>query len=100
MTAEGPILADRIASELEEIERVARHVEKNRLNYLHTADDGYLKATAFDFHGFYTGLERIFRLIAETLDGRLPGGEGWHKSLLDQMAREIPTSRPAVLSKA
>ena len=50
--------------------------------FLRTADDGYLKATAFDLHSFYTGLERVFRLIAEILDGRLPGGDGWHKLLL------------------
>jgi len=97
----GPVstLAKRIASELDEIQRVTRHVQKDWQNFLRTADDGYLKATAFDLHSFYTGLERVFRLIAEILDGRLPGGEGWHKLLLNQMALEIRNVRPAVISE-
>lgn len=100
MTEEVSTLAKRIAVELDEIQRVTRHVQKDWRNFLRTADDGYLKATAFDLHSFYTGLERIFRLIAEILDGSLPGGEGWHKLLLSQMALEIQNVRPAVISEA
>lgn len=100
MTAPISSLAKRISSELDEIQRVTRHVQKDWQNFLRTADDGYLKAAAFDLHSFYTGLERVFRLIAEILDGHLPGGEGWHKLLLNQMALEIQDVRPAVISEA
>ncbi len=100
MTGGSSTLADRIAGELDEVQRVTRNIQKDWQNFLRTADDGYLKATAFDLHSFYTGLERVFRLIAEILDGRLPVGEGWHKLLINQMALEIQGVRPAVISEA
>lgn len=75
MTGGVSPLARRLAGELDEIQRVSRHIQEDWLKFLRTADDGYLKAAAFDLHGFYTGIERIFRLIAEILDGRLPSGE-------------------------
>ncbi len=89
-------LADRIAGELDEVQRITRHIQKDWQKYVRTADDGYLKATAFDLHSFYTGLGRF----AETLGGRLPVGEGWHKLLMNQMALEIQDIRPAVISEA
>ncbi|MGO9314023.1 MAG: hypothetical protein ACLQBD_03930 [Syntrophobacteraceae bacterium] len=100
MTGGSSTLADRIAGELDEVQRVTRNIQKDWQNFLRTADDGYLKATAFDLHSFYTGLERVFKLIAEILDGRLPVGEGWHKLLINQMALEIQGVRPAVISEA
>jgi hypothetical protein len=39
-------LANRIARELDEVQRVTSHVQKDWQNFLRTADDGYLKATA------------------------------------------------------
>jgi len=52
---------------------------------------------ALKLHHFYTGCERVFRLIASELNGALPSGYDWHKRLLDRMsvARE---GRPAVLT--
>jgi hypothetical protein len=100
VTGGSSTLADRIAGELDEVRRVTRNIQKDWQNFLRTADDGYLKATALDLHSFYTGLERVFRLIAEILDGRLPVGEGWHKLLMNQMALEIQDVRPAVISEA
>ena len=55
MTGGVSTLANRIVGELDEVQRVARHVQKDWQNFLRTADDGYLKATAFDLHSFYTG---------------------------------------------
>ena len=48
-------------------------------------------------HDFYTGVERVFRLIAPLLNGGLPEGEAWHRQLLRNMCLEIPTVRPPVL---
>jgi hypothetical protein len=64
----------------------------------HSGDDGYLDGVALNLHGFYSGLERIFSLIAETIDGSIPQGENWHLLLLQQMTAEIPDVRPAVIS--
>ncbi len=44
------------------------------------------------------GWERIFETIARWLDPTFPSGERWHRDLLEQMGREIPGVRPAVLS--
>ncbi len=48
---------------------------------------------------YYSGVERIFKRIAAEIDERLPKGENWHKSLLDQMKIEVPGVRPRVISK-
>lgn len=55
MTVPTSSLAKRISSELDEIQRTTRHVQKDWENFLRTADDRYVKATAFDLHSFYTG---------------------------------------------
>lgn len=52
---------------------------------------------ALKLHNFYTGCERIFRLIASELNGALPSGHDWHKRLLDRMRSERE-GRPAVLA--
>ncbi len=46
----------------------------------------YLDAVALNLHSFYSGLERLFELIARQLDGSVPAGETWHRQLLLQMA--------------
>jgi hypothetical protein len=40
----------------------------------------------------------MFELIATTVDGEMPAGEHWHQLLLEQMASEIGSVRPAVIS--
>jgi hypothetical protein len=53
---------------------------------------------ALNLHSFYSGLERLFELIARHVDRALPAGEGWHHDLLQQMMKEIAERRPAVIS--
>lgn len=53
---------------------------------------------ALNLHGFYSGLERLFELIARHVDRALPAGEGWHHDLLQEMTKEIAERRPAVIS--
>lgn len=64
----------------------------------HTHDEFYIDSIALNLHGFYSGFERIFAQIAETVDGNLPRGENGHELLLRQMANEVPGVRPAVIS--
>jgi hypothetical protein len=92
-------VAKRIRDELAEEKVVLAHVERDWLRFVETGDDAYLKATAFDLHGFYGGLERIFEAVATTIDGSVPGGESWHRDLLQQMGREIQGVRPALFSE-
>jgi hypothetical protein len=61
-------------------------------------EDLYLDGVALNLHGLYSGFERLFTRIAETIDGNLPQGAEWHKLLLGQMKAEIPGIRPAIIS--
>jgi len=62
-----------------------------------TPDGIERSAIAALLHGFYTGIENLFKRIALECDGDLPGGPAWHRALLDSMATSVAT-RSAVLS--
>ena len=91
--------ATHIRDELTQIERITANVESDWSGFERTGDDAYLKAAAYDLHGYYTGLERVFQSVADTIDDNLPSGENWHKDLLLQMTKEIVGIRPALLSE-
>ena len=91
-------LASRIRRELDDLELVRVRIEEGWLRARRSDDDYYLDGVALNLHGFYSGLERIFSLIAETIDGSIPQGENWHLLLLQQVTAEIPEVRPAVIS--
>lgn len=57
-----------------------------------------LRVKASFMADFYMGVEKIFKLIVEELNGGTPRGEGWHKRLLHTMALEVKGIRPAVIS--
>lgn len=61
-------------------------------------DDFTVAGLASYVHGFYNGLENIFKLIAEYIDNFEPESGRWHKDLLNQMGLEISGVRPALLS--
>ncbi len=46
-----------------------------------------LAALATLLHGFYTGVENIFKRIVVELGDTLPSSEFWHRDLLDQMTQ-------------
>lgn len=58
-----------------------------------------VSAVAVMLHGFYNGIENLFKRIAVELDGGTPQGDEWHRRLLDAMASPTPT-RSAVISQA
>lgn len=91
-------LADRIETELTELEKLTERVRNGWRRFRQTEDDFYMDSVALNIHGFYSGIERIFQLIARIVDGSMPQGANWHRVLLDQMTREIPDVRPAVIS--
>ena len=93
-------LAARIRSELPELSRVVARAEQGWVRARHSDDDLYLDGVALNLHGFYSSLERLFELVASGLDGFVPQGPDWHRSLLEQMAAERPGIRPAVISSA
>lgn len=58
-----------------------------------------VESAALRLHNFYTGCERIFKLIANDINGTVPETIDWHKRLLTQMALDVTDVRPAVVSK-
>lgn len=97
MTHEVDHLLARVEKEIAEIRRMKdlclRRWEKA------LRDEDYLGSVAFDLHGFYHGVERIFETFAKAIDGDVPSGDAWHRKLLVQMAEEAPGLRPAIISE-
>ena len=50
-------------------------------------------------HDFYSGIEKIFKRIAVTIDRSLPEGDDWHIQLLNRMAIKIDGIRPEIISE-
>jgi len=92
-------LAGRVRDELSEIQEAVKRGRAAWERYQLTGDDFYLDSVAFNLHSFYTGLERIFELVAATVEQSKPEGQNWHQELLRQMAAEIDLIRPAVISR-
>ena len=93
------VLARRIEQELAELERTQAAIERHwhKAEGAASDQDAYLNSVALNLHAFYSGLERVFELIAIELDGGTLGGDAWHTELLRQMALDVPGTRPAVL---
>jgi hypothetical protein len=93
-------LAERIRGEIPDLERLVQRAQNAWAHAGEAPDEfAYLDSVALNLHGFYSGLERLFELIARHVDGQLPAGETWHRDLLKQMAQEVGDVRPAVISQ-
>jgi hypothetical protein len=67
-------VADRIRGELEELTRVLDRAQEGMRRARQTSDDFYLDSVALNLHGLYAGFERLFEIIAATIDGNVPQG--------------------------
>ncbi|ACK66830.1 conserved hypothetical protein [Rippkaea orientalis PCC 8801] len=65
-----------------------------------TYQEAIINAIALSLHSFYTGLERIFEIVARFIDYREPTGMDWHKQLLEQMSIDLPDVRQKVISQS
>ncbi len=85
--------------ELGQLTRLTAEVEKVNLLIAELPDlaDLLYENQGLKLHNFYTGCERIFRIVASELNGALPDGYDRHKRLLARMA-VAPEGRPAVIS--
>lgn len=99
MNGELQHLAGRIREELEALDNVLQKIEEAWKRSTQISEDYYLDSVALNLHGLYSGLERIFELIAAVIDNVVPSGDKWHHALLQQMTREVVDVRPAVISK-
>lgn len=75
-------LRGRSRQELTDLKRVVSRAQELAHKAQQTGDDGYLDGVALNLHSFYTGVERIFEGIAKEIDGSMPTGSDWHRSLL------------------
>ncbi len=93
------VLARRIEEEQAELEATVAAIRRHwaKAETAAADQDAYLNSVALNLHSLYSGLERVFELIAVELDGGPLGGEAWHAELLQQMAFDVPDVRPRVL---
>lgn len=99
MTSRLSQIAIRIRSELHQLEDVLLRIKEGWDRAQRSGDNYYLDGVALNLHGLYSGLERLFELIAVNVDGIKPDKKNWHSELLQQMAREVQQIRPAVISE-
>ncbi len=99
MMASYLLLRQQIENEMGNVEHAVAHIERSMAGALqHPADqDIYVASAALNLQNVYTGIERIFQLIAERIEQSVPAGERWHTALLTQMSLELPGLRPAVV---
>lgn len=100
MTGRYLELADRIRGEVPELKRV---MDRAVVSWAQVKEmpqeDAYLDSVALNLHSFYSGLERLFELVARHVDRETPGGESWHRDLLQRMACDVPGIRPALINR-
>ena len=71
-------LTTRIQEELVELAQIVDRVREGWQRAQQLEDDLYIDSVALNLHGFYGGLERLFELIASTIDEDVPKGANWH----------------------
>jgi hypothetical protein len=94
-------LVERIRGEISDLEQVVARADQSwsMVQKAPVEDYVYVDSVALNLHSFYSGLERLFELIARLVDGNLPDGETWHRDLLQQMSQDQPRIRPSVISQ-
>lgn len=93
-------LAERIQGQVPDLERLVQRVLHAWEGGQRSPDqqDVYLDSVTLNLHGFYSGVERLFELIARHVDRDLDlaTGETWHQDLLQRMTKDIQ-ERPALI---
>jgi hypothetical protein len=79
-----------LAKELKALEKL-----KQEIASLQESDNPRIVGSIL--HDFYTGIEKMFRRIAEEFEGGLPKGDQWQRELLEDMSWSLEGIRPAVI---
>ena len=97
------LIQERISQELNKIHQSIQQLEMfmEQLNDIPNPiyQEALVNSLALNLHGIYTGIERIFEVIATEIDLSLPTGNKWHRDLLDQMAVNITNVRTEVITE-
>lgn len=99
MSAPFRTVSGRIRQELPALANVAQRAESS-LADARRGDDRFLDAAALNLHALYSGIERLFELVARQVDDSMPVGANWHSELLAQMAAPVTGVRMPVISLA
>lgn len=87
-----------ITGELENTQRVVSETEQAKQKFTSKEPVSLeLRGLASLLLDFYNGVESIFAIIAQELNGGIPAGQEWHKQLLKDMTIKIDDLRPAVI---
>jgi hypothetical protein len=94
------VLAGRIRKEVDNLERLVARAKRAMDTARGNPQDMdlYIDSASLNLHDVYSGLERVFKQIAATVDGNVPSSPEWHRELLEQMGLDLPQVRPPVLS--
>lgn len=92
-------IGNEILSELEQISKLINEYDDFIRKYSDHMDLYLVRVKASFMADFYMGVEKIFKIIVEEINGGTPRGEGWHKRLLHTMSLELKGVRPSVISK-
>ena len=95
------VLAERIRKELDDLERLVARANRAMSTVKKNQQDAdlFLDSASLNLHDVYSGLERVFKQIAATVDGTVPTSAEWHRELLEQMGLDLPKVRPPVLTR-
>lgn len=93
------VLIGQIQQELVELENLVTNNQRLLDKIKATNDQDYVGTMALNLHSFYSGVERIFKQIAQTIDHSIPETADWHRQLLRQMTADIPDVRPSVIQQ-
>lgn len=95
------VLAERIRKELDDLERLVARANRAMSTAKKNQQDAdlFLDSASLNLHDVYSGLERVFKQIAATVDGTVPTSAEWHRELLEQMGLDLPKIRPPILTQ-
>lgn len=89
-------IKEEIAFELEEIECLFQLYKKELFDLEQNPNIVEITAFASVLHSFYSGIEKIFLIIAKNIDRKTPSDINWHKGLLLQMTKENEYRKPVL----
>lgn len=93
------VLIAQIQQELVELDTLVQNNQRLLEKIKVTNDEDYLGTIALNLHSFYSGVERIFKQVAQNIDNSIPDTADWHRQLLRQMTASIPEIRPSLISR-
>lgn len=76
---------------------IKKHHPLIEIAHSEVPEDFYITTLGAMLHGYYCGIENLFKRIALDIDGEFSKSNSWHKLLLDRMSMPYK-DRPAVIS--